>query len=201
MDLRKLVEPVIEKFVEELQKIKNTELERIDELQKHIERTKEEHLNLRAQMAENDKRTSAKLYELDKQKQDLQRQKDLITTEVKRYNDLERLTEQHMKKAEDNLKDAEMERKLAAETLKAAQNKLTQYEQKLSTLHDEDIKLDDKRRKISEKEREIRIKGEIIDKDQQKINEQNELLKERELDTKIKEKRIDLEQKRIKADE
>ena len=179
-ELRKLLEPIISKFIESLIKSRadweqryKSALSQINEsLSQELDKTQRERDSLKAQKEENEKATSltnAKLQDAVAKQTTLNND---LSKEAAQYSKLSREYEGKLKEIEENLKNSRVEKNIASDTLQKANKLLDDYTSKLNSLKQDFDKLALQKSEFEVREKDIKTKEKINLNKETELNEQ-----------------------------
>ena len=191
VDFKKLLEPLIDKFIGELQRIERERLEFNRDLVFEIEKTRKGQDNLKIQAAENDKHLSLykdKLAEERVQQVGLNNQ---LKDEIARYSKLSKEFEIKLSEIEQNYKNSQVEKELISDALSRAKKKEDEFAAKTQSLKDDFSKLNTLKNELGEKEKNLIARVKAADKRETDLIAKGNQLNDTEFCLKAREKEVD----------
>lgn len=169
-ELRKLLEPIISKFIESLIKTRTeweqkykTALSQINEnLTQELDRTQKERDSLKTQKEENEKITYATKSKLEDATTKQTILNNELSKEAAQYSKLSKEYEEKVKIIESNLKNSEADKKSSLEALEKADKLLKEYTAKINSLKQDFDKLALQKTELEGRERNIKIKEKAL---------------------------------------
>src|SRR3990167_5734249 len=191
VDFKKLLEPLIDKFIGELQRIERERLEFNRDLVFEIEKTRKGQDNLKIQAAENYNHLSLykdKLAEERVQQVGLNNQ---LKDEIARYSKLSKEFEIKLSEIEQNYKNSQVEKELISDALSRAKKKEDEFAAKTQSLKDDFSKLNTLKNELGEKEKNLIARVKAADKRETDLIAKGNQLNDTEFCLKAREKEVD----------
>ena len=196
---RKILNPVIDRFVSDLEKIENNKLSEVKSLEKENEKARELQDNLKDQIKNNENRASFDKKKMKDKENEIVELKETLNKEICETNRINQRKKDELHKIEQEKKSQEELKKITSEEL-ARQRVISQnYKDKLNLLKvDEDNNKTDAL-KVTDRERKVELRERKCLNDEQAYIEKSAKLTESELDNSSEKKRLKLEKKRLEA--
>jgi len=208
-ELKKLLEPVINKFIESLVKARldwehkyKTALTQINEsLAQELEGFRKGQESLKAQKEENEKVTALTKAKLEDAVAKQTTLNNDLSKEAAQYTKLSKEYAEKLKTIEDNLKSSSSDKSLTAEALEKANNAFKNYQAKLNSLKQDSDKILLQQSQIEEREKITRSKEKANLNEESKQIEEAHRLNDVELKLRAREAEVNRLIKRYKLEE
>lgn len=169
-ELRKLLEPIINNFIQSLTKTREiweakykSALSQINEsLTQELDKTQKERDSLKSQKEENEKETALKKAKLDDAIAKQTTLNDELNKQAAQYSKLSKEYEEKTKEIEENHANSKLEREIAVHTSEQARNLQAEYQTKLNSLKPDFDKLATREQEVTERERNNKIQDKVL---------------------------------------
>lgn len=172
----------------------------VSNLDKQLEATLKEQIELKNQEKENNGKLKLQLDAIELKKKDLEAVEGNLKKEIDRYNALCNKQEKTIAKHAENLKDSEIAKKLSNDELLKHKAKTEEHSILIASLKKDFDVNEAKRKELAELERVLAIQQKEILKQKELIAAKEKELAEKEIDIKLKEKNVHVEMKRKKLE-
>lgn len=208
-ELRKLLDPIISKFIESLlksrteweQKYKSALSQINESLSQELDKTQKERDSLKSQKEENEKVTYATKAKLEDAVAKQATLNNELSKEAAQYSKLSREYEEKIKAIADNIKNSEADKKSSLEELEKADKLLKDYTAKLNFLKQDFDKLALRQSEIEEKEKNIKTQEKALLNRDTELTERAHQLNDVDLKLRAREAEIDRLIKRYKLEQ
>lgn len=208
-ELKKLLEPIINKFIETLIKTREdweakykSALFQINEsLSQELDKTQKERDSLKTQKEENEKETALKKAKLEDAVAKQTTLNDELSKQAAQYSKLSRELEEKLKEIEENHKNSKLEKDITASTLDKANNLLAEYKAKLNSLKTDFDKLTLQQSQAEEREKNIKAKEKLNLNKETELNEQAHKQNDTDLKLRAREAEVNRLIKRYKLEQ
>ncbi len=179
VELKKLLEPIISKFIESLvktresweAKYKSVLTQFNESLSQELDKTQKERDSLKSQKEENERETALKKAKLEDAVAKQTTLNDELSKQAAQYSKLSKELEEKLKEIEENHKNSKLEKDITASTLDKANNLLAEYKAKLNSLKTDFDKLAIQQSQIEEREKNIKAKEKLNLNEETRLNE------------------------------
>ncbi len=194
---KKILDPIINIFVDSLERIENEKLSEVKSLGRENEKARELQNRLNEQIKSNDNKAALDKKKIEDREGEIEEIKKTLNKEISTTNFLNQRKQDNLRKIEQEKKSQEEMSKAKSAELSIQRDLNRQTQDKLTLLKTDEDSNKNKALELNGRERKVELKERKCLNDERIIIDKQAKFDEDELDMRTKQKRINLEYKRL----